>query len=44
MCDEEHEAGKNGEFKAQKSKGVTLAMWFISQIQTDGQAVIHFAS
>ena len=44
MCDEEHEARKNGAFKAQKTKGVTLAIWFISQILNEGQAVIHFAS
>jgi len=44
MCDEEHEAGKNGAFKAQKSKDVTLAIWFISQILNEDQAVIHFAS
>jgi hypothetical protein len=28
-------------FKAQKTKGVTLAMWFISQILKEGQAVNH---
>jgi hypothetical protein len=30
MSDEEHEHGKNGAFKAQKSKDVTLTIWFIS--------------
>jgi hypothetical protein len=44
MCGEEHEDRKSGTFKAQKSKGVTLAIWFISQIRNKGQAVIHFSS
>ena len=44
MCDEEHEDGKNAAFKVQESKGVTMAIWFISQILNEGQAVIHFAS
>jgi len=44
MCVEEHEDGKNGVFKAQKSKGVTMAIGFISQILNEGQAVIRFAS
>jgi len=43
MCDE-HEDGKYGAFKAQKTKGVTLAIWFISQILNEGQAVNHSAS
>jgi len=43
MCDE-HEDGNNGAFKAQKKKGVTLVIWFISQILNEGQAVNHSAS
>jgi hypothetical protein len=30
MCDEEYEDGKNRAFKAQKSKDVTVTIWFIS--------------
>ena len=33
-----------GHSRIKKSKGVTLAIWFISQILNEGQAVAHFAS
>jgi hypothetical protein len=35
---------RKGYSRHRKSKGVTLAIWFISQILNKGQAVIHFAS